>query len=72
MFKPVSTSLRSYLSAWLHADHVPPLNYVQACCHNNIFTWLKGVSLFKAPYRPPQDINGTFLELKAAENNIPT
>ena len=29
---------------------------VHACCHDNVFALLQGVSLFKAPYRSPQEI----------------
>ena len=43
---------------------------VHACCHDNIFALLKGVSLFKVPIAPTG--NHTFLEVTAAEYKIST
>ena len=43
---------------------------VHACCHDSRFTLLKGVSLFKVPYRSPQESH--ILESDDGRYNIAT
>ena len=44
---------------------------LNARCHDNIFALLEWVSLFKVPYRAPQEMTH-FLRVMAAEYNIST
>jgi len=45
------------LSCWLRYSRCQKFCWkVHACCHDNIFALLKGVSLFKVPYCSPQEI----------------